>query len=176
MTASFEFPPKKAGVSGKSVLNIVEKYNKDNCTYCPWINKKRHFISTYTKKKYRKNYIGDCQTANIIYLITCSKCSKQYVGKSKRQFKERLREHLRYVRNNTDEPTGKHFNQAGHNVKHMTFEIIEVLWNDPENPNSDFYRSMREDYWILQLRALRPTGINSLECSKYQCTSSILYN
>ncbi|CAG2192791.1 unnamed protein product [Mytilus edulis] len=100
-------------------------------------------------------------------MITCKSCKQQYVGKSKRPFKARLGEHLRYVKNKSSEPTGKHFNQTGHNIHHMSFEIIEVLWNDPNDHTSDVLRSKREDYWILQLRALKPIGINSLETSKF---------
>ncbi|CAG2217128.1 unnamed protein product [Mytilus edulis] len=50
----------------------------------------------------------------------------------------------------------------------MSFEIIEVLWNDPNDHTSDVLRSKRDDYWMLQLRALKPIGINSSETSKFQ--------
>ena len=131
---AFTFPPKNPGISGKSTQNALDKCKKDNCSLCPWINNCRTFYSTYTRRRYKKNYIGDCRTSNIIYLITCLKCGQQYVGKSKRQFRERLGENLRFVRNKSAEPTGKHFNQAGHNIHDMSFEIIEVLWNNPDDP------------------------------------------
>ncbi|CAG2219684.1 unnamed protein product [Mytilus edulis] len=165
--AAFQYPPITPGTSGISTLNKLTKCSNEECSYCPWINFRRSFTSTFTERKYRKNYIGDCNTPNIIYMITCKSCKQQYVGKSKRPFKARLGEHLRYVKNKSTEPTGKHFNQTGHNIHHMSFEIIEVLWNDPNDNTSDVLRSKREDYWILQLRALKPIGINSLETSKF---------
>ncbi|CAG2212664.1 unnamed protein product [Mytilus edulis] len=173
--AAFQYPPITPGTSGISTLNKLTKCSNEECSYCPWINFRRSFTSTFTERKYRKIYIGDCNTPNIIYMITCKSCKQQYVGKSKRPFKARLGEHLRYVKNKSLEPTGKHFNQTGHNIHHMSFEIIEVLWNDPNDHTSDVLRSKREDYWILQLRALKPIGINSLETSKFQYTTHSIH-
>ena len=35
----------------------------------------------------------NCKTANIIYLITCTQCDKQYVGETKRALNERMNGH-----------------------------------------------------------------------------------
>ncbi|VDI31433.1 Hypothetical predicted protein, partial [Mytilus galloprovincialis] len=103
--AAFQYPPITPGTSGISTLNKLTKCSNEECSYCPWINFRRSFTSTFTERKYRKNYIGDCNTPNIIYMITCKSCKQQYVGKSKRPFKARLGEHLRYVKNKSTEPT-----------------------------------------------------------------------
>ncbi len=71
-------------------------------------------------------------------------------------------EHLRYIKNNLDEPTGLHFNLAGHNIAHASFEIIDVLTSDPDDPNTSAQRNKREHYWIMQLRTIKPHGINVL--------------
>ena len=35
----------------------------------------------------------NCKTTNVIYLVSCRLCNKQYVGETKREFGERMREH-----------------------------------------------------------------------------------
>ena len=45
-----------------------------------------------TKRKYKTRGILTCNTKNIIYLITCKCCSKQYIG-STTGIKERFRIH-----------------------------------------------------------------------------------
>ena len=50
------------------------------------------FTCNATKRKYKIRGTLTCNTKNIIYLITCKCCSKQYVG-SATGFKERFRIH-----------------------------------------------------------------------------------
>ena len=58
-----------------------------------------------------------CRTENVIYLISCTKCSEQYVGQTGREFKKRMKEHLGYINNfKFSEPTGKHFNLPNHDI------------------------------------------------------------
>ncbi len=71
-------------------------------------------------------------------------------------------EHLRYIKNNLDEPTGQHFNLSGHGILDASFEIIEILTSDPDDSNSLNHRNKRENYWIMKLRSIKPHGINLL--------------
>merc|ERR1712105_399703 len=41
----------------------------------------------------------DCQTKNLIYLISCKKCQTQYVGETARTLQSRISEHLGYIKN-----------------------------------------------------------------------------
>ena len=97
-----------------------------------------------------------CGTENTIYLWKCSKCStnfsvnnrnenpvcprakpdeigSNYVGRSKRQFKTRLGEHLGYIGNeNSEEPSRLHFSLPGHNKHHLLgLGIEQVRSKDP---------------------------------------------
>ena len=40
----------------------------------------------------------DCNSCNIVYLITCNVCKVQYVGETQRAFGLRMREHLNHIR------------------------------------------------------------------------------
>ena len=54
-----------------------------------------------------------CTTGNLIYVISCRKCSKLYIGETGRRLGDRFREHIRSVGANTDLPVGKHFSSLG---------------------------------------------------------------
>ena len=43
----------------------------------------------------------DCNSKNLIYMIHCLRCNKQYIGETKRRLKDRFNEHRRPV----DRPT-----------------------------------------------------------------------
>ncbi len=79
-----------------------------NCKFCPKPSQPRTYKSTTTGREYLGPANYTCKTENVIYLITCKKCGKQYIGETYRQFYIRMNEHLRYIRNPSqyDEPTG----------------------------------------------------------------------
>ena len=110
--------------------------------------------SNDTNKTYKNTNTFTCNTEGVIYLITCLKCHKQYVGQSGRKAKTRCKEHVTYIRNNT-EATGKHFNERGHTHWEFKFHIIEKV-----TPNIPQMRLAREDYWIQILQSKAPNGLN----------------
>ena len=56
-----------------------------------------------------------CQTTNCLYLITCSKDGKQYVGETGRTVAKRFSEHKGSIHQaGTSKPVGEHFQEAGH--------------------------------------------------------------
>ncbi len=96
----------------------------------------------------------------IIYLITCRKWNKQCIGETYREFNVRMKEHLRYIRNphQHDEPTGRHFNLAGHNINDFQCRIIYKMGNTPKI--YDQKRIVSEEYYIDQLGTRAPQGLN----------------
>ena len=59
------------------------------------------FRSTVTSKTYFIKDNFSCGSCNVIYLITCSSCRKQYVG-SAINFKQRCRIHKSDIKTNKD--------------------------------------------------------------------------
>ena len=84
----------------------------------------------YTNKKFTWK-IGrsiSCQSRNIVYLLECDKsnCRKQYIGVTGQELRERIYQHVGYVRNKlTNKATGQHFNLPGHAIHNMKFTVIE---------------------------------------------------
>ena len=65
---------------------------------CPLIKEGNKCQSTRTQKIYNIRQKVDCDSEWVIYLITCKKCSGQYVGKSKTKFKIRHSNHKQEVK------------------------------------------------------------------------------
>ena len=58
-----------------------------------------------------------CMSENLVYCISCRRCSHIYIGETGRSLRSRIGEHLRSVGNNTcGFPVAQHFNSAGHSI------------------------------------------------------------
>ena len=127
------------------------------------MNKSKYFTCTYTLYKYATKLRGHCTTGNLVYLITCTKCTKQYVGETKRELKFRMAEHVRDTHVKRDTSVSIHFihfNEPDHSFENMIFQIIQIFPTDPEDDRSTIRRCQCERYWIYQLHSLKPLGIN----------------
>ena len=68
--------------------------------------------------------------SKIVYLLECEKeyCKKKYIGTTQQEFRDRIYQHIGYVRNKQiSKATGEHFNLPGHRSHHMKFTILEKV-------------------------------------------------
>ena len=100
-----------------------------------------------------------CDTSGIVYYIKCLKqgCFQEYIGQTGRTLAIRVGEHLGYVRNKTNDPTGVHFNLPGHNLSDMEVSVLEKVFT-----NSKIYREQRESLWIREFQ----TEVNGMNKKK----------
>ena len=119
-----------------------------NCPICPFVQPGRSVTSTANTCTVDINTAVTCKTRNIIYCITCKRCSEQYIGESERSLQERFSEHRGYVTNrNLTKATGLHFNQRGHSVSDMSVSIVEKVYSKNEN-----FRKEREKMFINKMQ------------------------
>ena len=52
-----------------------------------------YFTSGVTGKSYVTNFRMDCNSDHVIYLLSCARCSEQYVGSTITKFKTRFNNH-----------------------------------------------------------------------------------
>ena len=84
-----------------------------------------------------------------MYCLTCDKCSKQYIGQTDRTLKERIQEHLGYIRNEKlNHATGEHFNLDGHFIFDMKVKVIEKL-----HKTDRATREIRESMFIQEFES-----------------------
>ena len=101
---------------------------------------------------------SNCRTHNVVYLISCGKCGKQYVGETKGPLNIRMNSHRVDWRHKRFErsPVGEHFCSSGHGF--ISHASVCCLDSNPEW--TDNARKSRESYWIRRLNTLQPSGIN----------------
>ena len=98
----------------------------------------------------------DCNSKNLVYMIHCLRCNKQYIGETKRRLKDRYNEHRRPV----DRPTAvsDHFLSDNHSPDDIELIPLELI-----HSSRDAFRKAREAYLIERGQTLEPKGINKRE-------------
>ena len=98
--------PHKRGKQDKRISECP----KTACIYCDSMDKTGHIYSYTTKQSYESKFNICCQSSNLVYCLQCNTCGKQYVGQTKRKF----REHFNNIRkDHQNDPIGRHFNTTG---------------------------------------------------------------
>ena len=148
--------PKPNLTKPKRILNGMKRCTK-MCPICPYIKE--------TKQMRDKNFTWKlntkitCKSYNIVYMIICKKenCRLKYIGESERTLKDRICEHITYIKTrNRTQATGEHFNLPGHSLHDMEVMALEIVQSkDP------LYRKERESYLIRKFNTFHQ-GINKM--------------
>ena len=132
----------------------------NNCLTCNYINDglTKYTFNSTGETRFINHHI-DCNSKNVIYMVQCNHCHKQYIGETKRRLKDRFNEHRRPVdkRTNSSKPTtvSEHFLCNNHNATDMQLIPLELV-----KSNRDGVRKAREAYLIERGQSLEPHGLN----------------
>ncbi|KAL2077005.1 hypothetical protein ACEWY4_027398 [Coilia grayii] len=112
-------------------------------------------INHHSKHIYKITQTINTQTTNCIYLITCKKCTAQYVGQTKNTILTRLQQHTYNIRNKKETQTHlvKHFLEHGLKSLSITGLQSNAFWNIG-------MRLTAERQWITNLDTKFPKGLN----------------
>lgn len=133
---------------------------KSRCKTCSQVKTTSEFKSHSTGKTFQINQVLNCESHNVIYLISCNKCNLQYVGKTETSLGARFSRHKTSIRLNYDKPVANHFNQPNHNLEDCYIIPIEQLQVRFDKKANTAALRKREDFWIEQLNTVEPNGIN----------------
>lgn len=135
-----------------------KKCTNNNCKACNYIVECSTFYSNNNSNKiYKIKHNFTCKTRNIIYLITCNKCKKQYVGQSSRPLADRINNHLSCIRTHKQTPIGMHFNLPNHSITDFRIHAIDHITS---KYNIQHLLSTKETYWQNTLLTIFPHGLN----------------
>jgi len=127
------------------------------CQACKHAQEGELFRSTTHNKEFKYIQKTNCGTQNVIYLITCQKCNKQYVGETGRQLRQRLTDHRHCIRSHISTPVGKHFNLPDHELRDLKITVLESL----DAVRGDWkIRREKELKWQQKLGTIHPQGLN----------------
>ena len=133
------------------------------CQICTYVNETDSFISTVTGETYKINHKFDCMEKCLIYLLTCNKCRKQYVGQTVDTFRYRWNNYRSNSRKHAhgiscmQEHLYEHFCDSEHSGFLNDVSITFIDKTDPTNP------LQRENYWKHTLKTFAPYGLNIKE-------------
>ncbi len=155
------------GIDGH-VSKDVGFYPCLKCASCKNVRKRCfEFRSCITDRTYKIKQLVTCASTNVIYLLFCP-CIKQYVGKTNRQFRTRIIEHMSAIRRkDLKSPVARHFVDMSHSVLYLNFVVIEKLTQTRRGGNLERRLLQKECRWIFYLKSLHPLGMNedlSLNC------------
>lgn len=103
----------------------------------------------------------NCQTVGVVYIMSCE-CESFYVGKTKRAFWGRIKDHVYYINSNhlqTPIRRNVKFMHSGKNSV-VKFAALEHKPMDPRGGDPDKKILQREMRWIHTLAATSPPGLN----------------
>ena len=132
---------------------------------CAHVADTKTFESYQIKRTFKIFHKLNCKSSFVIYLIECTLCKIQYVGKAETPFNIQLNNHKKDANSNNTKaiPASIHFKQPGHNFnKHVKFTLIEQI-NNTINTDIDTIKirlKRREDFCILKLDTLTLIGLN----------------
>ena len=124
--------PKKTNTRTSSITNC------NNCDICKnYMIFDNTFTCTATGKSYFIRGQLNCESINVIYLITCSKCLEQCVGLAVK-FKTRFRIHKSDLKTKKERcGSARHFNsKCYHDInpfQYLKVQLEQVNCNDLEN-------------------------------------------
>ncbi len=173
-------PTKSLAQTSRRINNPCFYTSNINCCYCQKMDRTGKIMSTVTGRSYTTAQGGSCGSNNLVYLVTCTKCSKQYVGETinsiNKCFYQHMYEnkHLQYPDNapscmsgKTPNPLLNHFAQVDHLHLDIKIQILEYITLPPKSTNTTIFRRKRELHWIHQLKTFAPQGINSMNVARW---------
>lgn len=126
-----------------------------NCTFCPWVLP-GHQVLLPNGEVYYPKFSTTCNRQGVIYLMTC-RCGAFYVGKTARQLRQRINDHLYYSGNGKMlTPISRHLDfYHRFDTTSVSFTALAVV---PKNPRGDEWGKFilqKETLWIERLNATR---------------------
>ena len=159
-----EVPPSESLVKLPNLRPL--KYSINACKQPRCLTCKVHLNTTPTFKsnyplnqtQYAIRHTFSCRSSNVVYLITCTKCKKQYVGCTTTELRVRISHHRSSINQKRATYIHKHFNLPDHNITHLRVQPIDTTFPDK---NIQHLHNL-ERFWINTLRTLTPYGLNSV--------------
>ena len=137
------------------------------CKICKHTVPTRNFTSSTTKRTYEIRPENlNCRSKNVVYLISCKTCHKQYTGSSE-EFRARFNNyrcaHRNYCKNRKvkQESFHAHFADGAHSGE----GDWEVRLIDQSDSTEDLRK--RESFWQHELDTFQPNGLNEREVALF---------
>jgi hypothetical protein len=128
---------------------------RSKCAICPKYGENRNSVEWDNGVKLISQHIT-CKSSNLIYIISCRRCNKRYVGETGNSLKQRISQHVSSIKLKYDNPISLHFNSSDHSIDDLSFFglISNSQWKQQT-------RRSKEATWIKKLNTFIPNGLNN---------------
>ena len=150
--------------------NQCSKCQKKKCSICTFVEPSSTFKSTITGKTYQINHRYTCLSFNVIYLVTCSYCSMQYVGHSTLKLSERFRDFFSKIKGGNNWTMDKHFENETNLCQK---EDIKIQIIDHVCISEIDRLEAKEVMWATELQTFKPKG-NVIDNASLKLNEKIL--
>ncbi len=141
--------------------NQGSKCKRRTCRHCPKIDKSGVVHNLLNNRQYNCIIKADCQTNNLIYLLTCDLCGKQYVGQTLNRIMDRVNSHLNDIKHQRETPLARHMRTHGTTNNYpITIKILHLISAEPRSKKGQELRDKWETTWMARLNSYVPNGLN----------------
>ncbi|OCU02294.1 hypothetical protein XELAEV_18008056mg [Xenopus laevis] len=141
----------------KVIIHSLGCYKCGNCQAFLFVCKA---VTITGRREYTIKHFINCKTMGVIYVMKCQ-CETKYVGKTQREFRRRILEHVGDVRHKRNTSVANHINEL-HNgyTEVMKFTAIEHIKSTTRIGDIDKKLLQSEAKWINWLNSKSPNGLN----------------
>lgn len=132
------------------------------CFICDDVRESSSVISNTTKFVFKLHHNMDCNSSNLIYLVNCKECKKQYIGKTKNSLRRRAHGHRNDIihKRFAQCETATHFNTGA-----CTLEDFQItpIFQCPKFDDLTLRAKVlhqTEQHFIRAFKSYLPYGIN----------------
>ena len=132
------------------------------CLTCPFIESSTSFTSKKGVTYHIRQPNLNCNSKNVVYLLSCKTCGVQYVGSCTTKFRLRFNNYKSCNRKHFEQVVPQqnlhsHFDTLGHNgISDFSFTLIDQAENEK-------CLRKRERFWQYKLETFIPHGLNDHE-------------
>ena len=148
--------------SSPKIIKSCLPCNSKKCLCCNHLRPTNSFTSTTNNRTFNIYHNSDCKSSKVIYLLECTRCNIQYVGKSEWPLHIRVNNYRHRIRSTNPSnliPIEEHFRLPNHSFKDdAKFTIIERL--ESATLDATCILERHENMWISLLQTLSPYGLN----------------
>jgi hypothetical protein len=127
------------------------------CLCCPYMLSTIKFSSHTTGQEFIIRGHYNCQSINVIYMIQCKRCGKQYIGQTGNTLNTRFTSHRHDIRHKLLKSVPLHYTSDCHTINDLSLCVIMGAGHDVMR------RHALETSWIRRLSTIEPAGLNSIE-------------
>ena len=151
---------------------IAKPCEKRLCHTCESVEECSSVTSNTTKFVFKIRQDLNCSSNNLIYLVQCKECDKQYIGQTKRSLRHRVNNHRSDILNLRKTTVSHHFNSG--RCCFEDFKIVPIfqcpIFDDVAKTTK--LRLDIEQYFIRSFKSYQPYGMN-IATQRFKDTPSI---